>query len=153
MSVEFDCKGHTYRADKLSAMKQFHVVRRMGEVLASLTGLLDSGLKAGLKPGMNPENVLRDMGTAGLEKALAPLAKGLAEMEDADAEYVIHTCLAAVSRKQKGGGWAKVCADERIMFEDIDMAAMLTLTARVLKENLKGFFAALPEGITGAART
>jgi hypothetical protein len=30
---------------------------------------------------------------------------------------------------------------------------MLTLTGRVLQENLKGFFAALPEGIPGAGRT
>lgn len=136
MSLEFEHKGVAYKVGKLDAMRQFHVVRRLAPFLAALAG------------SIKPSQVGDDM--AGL---LEPLAGLLGSMSDADAEYVLMACLSAAERKQAAGGWAKVVAGEQLMFEDIDMAAMLHIAWQVLQHNLSGFFAGLPQGLTGVHRT
>lgn len=135
-SLEFDHKGQTYRAGKLDAMRQFHVTRRLAPLLPDLA-------KAGITPGA----------TGDVTAILEPLAKAVAAMPDADAEYVLNTCLSVVERKQAAGGWAKVMTGGQLMFEDIDMAAMLVVAWEVLRHNLSGFFAGLPQGLPGMART
>jgi len=123
----------TYRTGRLDARRQFHVVRRLAPVLSSLSDL--SGL-----------------GSESLE-ALEPLARAVAGMVDADADYVINKCLGVVERRQPSGGWARVMSGDKLMFEDLDMAAMLRLVWAVLEDNLSGFFADLPRGLPGAVWT
>ena len=137
MSLEFEHKGVVYKAGKLNAMRQFHVVRRLAPLLATLTG-------SGIKPGQAEDTLVA---------LLEPLAELLGSMSDADAEYVLMACLSTAERKQAAGGWAKVVAGDQLMFEDIDMAAMLHIAWQVLQHNLSGFFAGLPQGLTGVHRT
>jgi hypothetical protein len=138
MSLEFDHGGHTYRVGKLPAMRQFHVVRRLAPMLPNMAGL-------GLKPGASrPEDMIA---------VLEPLARAVAGMSDADAEYVIATCMSAVERKQPAGGWARMESGGRLMFEDMDMVGMVFIVGQVLRHNLSGFFDALPQGFAGASRT
>lgn len=137
MSLEFEHKGVAYKVGKLDAMRQFHVVRRLAPFLATLAG-------SGIKPGQVGDDM------AGL---LEPLAGLLGSMSDADAEYVLMACLSAAERKQPAGGWAKVVGGGSLMFEDIDMAAMLHIAWQVIQHNLSGFFAGLPQGLTDVHRT
>ena len=136
---EFTHAGVTYQAGKLDAMRQFHVTRRLAPFLPKLAG---AGLPS--DPG--------SLSQAAVFAFLEPLAACVAAMSDADAEYVLHTCLSVVERRQDAGGWAKVMAGGRLMFEDMDMAAMLVCAFHVLQHNLSGFFAALPSASFAAGR-
>lgn len=140
MSQDFTHKGVAYKAGSLDAMKQFHVTRRLAPFLPKLAG---DGLP------LNTEA----LSGAAVFAFLEPLAACVATMSDADAEYVLHTCLEVVERQQPTGGWAKVMAGGRLMFEDIDMAAMLVCAFHVLQRNLSGFFAVLPSVSPAAGRT
>ncbi|MGE4504035.1 MAG: phage tail assembly chaperone [Desulfovibrionaceae bacterium] len=141
--AEVEIGGVFYGIGRLPARKQFHVVRRLAGALSGLGGLLP---KDGALP--KPEDLMQrgDL----LEKLL----KALSELDDATVDYVVDACLSVVSRKDRSGGWAKAMTDTGgLMFEDMDMLTMLTLTARVIQGNLSGFFDALPHVLPGAART
>lgn len=141
--MEKEVHGHVYRFGRLDAMKQFHVTRRLAGLLAGLSGTLPQAATGG-QP--DPER----LGMA----ALGPLADALAKMDDDAAEFVIHTCLGAVTRKQgKDGGWARVSVDGSLMFQDIGMPAMLTLVWHVLQGFLPDFFGALPRDLLAGVRT
>jgi len=75
---------------------------------------------------------------------LPSIADALAAMDDATADYVIFGLLKVVTREQgQGLGWAPVAVNQQLMFQDIDMAQMLTLATRALMANLGSFFAVL----------
>ena len=86
--MEFELEGRTYRANKIDARTQFHIVRRLAPVLGEIAPALQ--------------------GKGGLD-ALPPLANAVAKLTDSDADYVIFGLLKAVVRKQDQGlGWGPV---------------------------------------------
>ena len=117
MSTEFTIGEHTYRAGRLDARTQFHVVRRLGPVLADLT-------------------------TASTGNVIANIAVAVGKLKDEDADYVIDKSLRVVTRAQDNGrGWAAVSNPTGgLMFDDIDMPVMLQLVWKVLEEYLVPFF-------------
>lgn len=132
--MDITINDKNYRIGRLDARRQFHVVRRLAPIIGGLTDL----------------ERCKDDPLAALE----PLADAIASMRDQDADYVLNTCLAAVERRQPTGGWAKLMTTGGdLMFQDLDMAAMLRLVWAVLQENLQGFFDALPRDLLAAART
>jgi len=163
--MKIEIKGHAYVIGKLSAMKQFHVMRRLAGLLAAMAGAAQAGFAKGgapkekgkesaASPPPSPQvaNMMALL-DGSLDSILEPLADALAKMDDASAEFVIFSCLGVVERQQTGGGFSKVAVNGQLMFEDIDMATMLTLVAKVLQENLAGFFGDLTLGFPGAAQT
>jgi len=142
--MEIEVRGQLYKAGRIDAMKQFHVVRRLAPILSAMADI--GGLQAAFSGGQ-PQ-------AADMAVMLVPLANAVSSMPDADVEYVLGICLDVVERKQPGGGWAKVRASNgALMFEDIDMAAMLMIAGGVLGHNLSGFFAGLPSVSPGGDRT
>ena len=137
MSTDVTVGGQTYRVGRLDAMKQFHVARKLAPVITSLGGMSDvvRSLKGGEAAG-------------GIELAsLRPVMDALASMPEADCEFILGTCLAAVQRKSEGGtGWTPIwnVAAKRLQFEDIGLTGMLEITAAVLRSNLGNFFPAAP---------
>lgn len=125
--------GSNYQIGTLPAMTQFHVVRRIGPVLAELGISITEEASAG-KDLKQDEVLMRMLGTAG---------RVLAQMTDADVEYVINSCLGAC-RRQQGERYMPVLTGKSFQFSDIDMQTMLRLTVEVLKENLGNFFPTLP---------
>jgi hypothetical protein len=125
--METTIKGNNYRTGRLSAMQQFHVARR---VAPALTGLVCA------------------LGGSGTQedfaKSLGPLANAVAQMPDADAEYVLGTCLAVVSRQTDPTTWAPIWREGRLVFDDIDLKTMMQLAAKVIQDNLGNIFGALP---------
>ena len=138
--------GVTYRIGKLNAIQQFHIARRMAPVLAVLGESVGALVSLLPKPGQQVgDTELPD----GVIPALASAAEVMAQMSDADSEYVIYTCLGVVARKQ-GEVYAPILGPQRqFMFSDIEMPAMLQLTFAVVKDNLGSFF---PKG-EGARNT
>ena len=130
--MEFELEGRTYRANKIDARTQFHIVRRLAPVLGEIAPALQ--------------------GKGGLD-ALPPLANAVAKLTDSDADYVIFGLLKSVVRKQDQGlGWGPVATGEQLMYEDITMPLMLKLAWHSFSFNMSGFFAALPSDLKEAAQ-
>lgn len=143
--MEFKIGEETYRTGKLSAMRQFHVGRKIAPVLlamfqarAQASTTLD-GVAVDTSSGPTPAI------TAKLEAALLgvarPVADVLSQMSEKDCEYIIGICLEACERKQ-GEAWAKVVASNgKLMFEDMGLRELMKLSITVIQENLGSFFA------------
>lgn len=118
--IEFEVGGHRYKASPLNAKMQWNVARRLAPVMAGMAG-------------------------AEGENIFTQIAKSVSGLSDADSDYVIDAVLATVLREQGADkGWASVMTKGgAMMFDDIDMAAMLQIVFRVLQEQLSGFFTAL----------
>lgn len=139
--MEFELNGQAYRADKLSAMKQFHIVRRLAPVLAGLAPMADRARLSALAEAAPAE-------------FLPQLAKTLAQMTDEDAEFVIYGLLGAVKKKESGGlGWSGVVVNGQLMYQNLSMAEMMQLAVKAGQYNLSDFLAALPQLSSGAAQS
>lgn len=85
---------------------------------------------------------------------LEPVVLEICKLSDADADFILDSCLSVVLRKDKSSGhWVKVKpqGSSILQYQDIDMALMLRLTFLVIKENLGGFFEDVPSIMTGQA--
>lgn len=152
MTLEFTVSGHTYRAGKLDAKRQFHVTRRLAPLLSEF--LTPDVIKALRKADKNIDAAIETLPESLLGEILTKVAEKIGDLKDEPLDYVLNNCLAAVERQQAGGGWAQVMArGDRLMFEDLEMKDMLTITWEVLRHNLSGFFGGLPRSSPGEART
>lgn len=126
--AEFVIGGHTYKVGQMNVFAQFHVGRRLAPVLTSSVELADT-----LRSGKS--EILQTI------QAIEPLVEAISKLSDDECDYVIFKCLEACQRQQNGG-WAPLfnSSAKRLMFEDITLPDMLSITARVIQENLAGFF-------------
>ncbi len=122
--MDFKVGEYNYRSGRLTAFQQFHVARKLGPILAKL------GPSSG-REGLSMIDLLE------------PAVDALAEMPEADCDYVLRRCLSVVQR-QVGTAWQSVWNDsaKRLMFEDIDLAAMIQISMQVLGDNLGNFISA-----------
>lgn len=130
--LEFEIDGKSYRANKLNAFKQLHIVRRLTPCVAGLAGFADFKLKIIKDEEGKILGVDGDMGAA-----LEPLVKAIAGLKDEDVEYIFNACLEVVERKQ-GNGWSFVRLNDATMF-DLSLPELLQISARVIMDNLAGF--------------
>jgi hypothetical protein len=121
--AEFTIGDKQYRSSKMNAFDQFHVARKVAPLIT----------KMGERQGL--------VADSGLPEMLAPLVDALAAMPEEDCNYVLYHCLAVVQRYQGGTLWAPVwsVSAKRLMFEDIDLGAMIQITIQVLSDNLGNF--------------
>lgn len=130
---------NVYRVGTISAMQQFHVMRRLAPVLGGFAEVVRSALKSG-KTGVELLSALKE-GQVDISTVIEPMLKAISEMSDADSEYVINTCLNVCARRIEGGkGWAPVRSSGQLMFNDIKLTAMAQLVWKVLEANLGDFF-------------
>lgn len=129
MQTMIKVKGHNYRIGKLNALSQFHISRRLAPVMAAM-GITMSMLRG--KEGKQP--TFDDFAPV-----LGPVTEMVSRMSDTDSNYIIFTCLATVTREQSDGRYSPICQGQSLMFDDIDMVAMLRLVFEVVRENLAGF--------------
>lgn len=150
--IEFEINGLKFRAGKLDVFKQLHVSRKVAPVLPKLMPVFLEFAKT----AKTPATAIDPTGTApaggvdlvAVASAMEPLAKVLAEMPDADVEYVVNTCLSVVAINQSNN-WADVLAPSGVvMFDAVDMPVMLQLVAKVIQDSLgpflSGFLAKVP---------
>lgn len=121
-----------YRIDKLPALTQLHVSRRI------LPALVATGIRA------TELAKLPDDEDPGFAHLMEPAVKIMGIMSDEDVDYVLFNCLSAVRRKQGTDRWAPIVNGKHLIFQDIEMPSMIRLAAAVIQENLGGFFALLP---------
>lgn len=131
-----ECKigEHTYKIGKLGTFDAFEVARKMAFALTGIALIKAEGTSS-----------------AKFKQALCALA-GNVPSSDVDRATMI--CLSAVTRQQPGGvGWAPVSSSASgMMFEDIDLDAMLELVWKVLEVNkLPDFFVIAPSTSDGNA--
>lgn len=133
--IEFEIGGKEYRADKLNAIQQFHVGRKIAPLIPPLIPvfLKVSGMKGGLKDNLSS-----------IAEVLQPFADGLASLPDKDAEFVFSTCLSVVRRRQ-GEHLAPVwsASANTLMFDDLDIGSIIPIVVRVIQANLGPFISGL----------
>jgi hypothetical protein len=137
----FEIGPRKFSLRKLDAIRQFHIVRRMGPMLSSLLPELQ-GLARGAK---NFDGLPEDEKISELSRLAPPFMQGLAKLSDEDANYVLYGLLSCVEIQQGGGNWASVYANGMLMFQDLELPLLLQLAGRAFAYNLSGFFSALPQ--------
>lgn len=139
----FEIDGQTYRTCTISARAQFHIVRRLSPVLGKVAPMVQD-ITAMDSAGGDPVEI-------GM-KALPAMADAIANLSDADADYILLGLLRAVSKKQPNGiGWSPIVVGDNIMFDDMTMPQMLQIAWQTFNHNMSGFFSALPSDLKGAA--
>lgn len=138
---------HVYAIGKLNARQQFHVARKIGPAVFALTTARAQVMKA--LPGGMPKDdeAFSKVAEEALGSVFKGLAEALAQMSEADVDYLINICMSACQRKQQGGWQNVIAPNGSFMFDDIDVKILLRLTLEVIKENLGSFFAAPLEAI------
>lgn len=116
MSETFTVGGFQYSCQPLNVFQQLDIVRKWGTVLVWVSQA-------------DPDKVT----PAGFAKAFAVASAPIAK-EDYDLALI--TCLGSVRREVGGDkGWAQVCPQGIVMFEDIRLPHMLELLYHVLRLN------------------
>lgn len=133
--------GKSYRVGKLNAMRQFHIVRRLGPMLI-VAGVSVELLNQGMKADLND-----------MVAMAGPVMEFLARMTDEDVDYVLMSSLGAAQRASTVGdttAWSPVVSPDgrTMMFDDLDMPAMVRVVLEVLRFNLANFSLGLGAGLT-----
>ncbi|MGA4275574.1 phage tail assembly chaperone [Ralstonia nicotianae] len=136
MAIEFEISGQKYRAEKLDAFKQLHVSRKIAPIVPKLLPMFLKFAESAQAGGDAKQDL------AGMATAFEPLAQSLAEMPDADCEYVVRTCLGVVARLQDGN-WASIMLNGTMVFDSIDLGVMLQLASKVIWDSLGPFISGL----------
>lgn len=139
-----EISGHQYQFGKLSAMKQWNVLRRVAPAMVGVLGMANLKAAAAADGGENQFDV-KDL----IDK-IEPFLDAMSKLSDEDNAYVIDACLSVVTRGQEGDrGWAPVGSSSALMFQDIDLLVMMRLVFEAGRENLLGFFAAFQQMYPG----
>jgi len=122
--TEIDVGERHFRIGRLNAFDQLHVFRRVMPLLRPVAEELKRNAKA-------------DM----LDATMA-MTGVLSEIPDERLNYVLYKCLAVTYLRQESG-YAAVVVNNTLMFQDLDMPALMRLTIAVITENFQDFFAGL----------
>jgi hypothetical protein len=130
----FTIKEHEYLSNKLNALQQAHLMRRLLPIVSSLAGLakLSSG-----PDGKVSTEIAKD--------AFSPIANALSELSDESFNYIVNLCMGSVMRKDSERyvpAWNKHALLPQ--YEDIDLGVMLLIIGNVIQDNLSGFLPAGP---------
>lgn len=127
---EFTIGGFNFRSNKLNAIQQWDLTRKLSPIIAAVIPQFASD---------NPPKGLDD-----IAQRLVPALEMLSAMPDADSNYVLKTTLGVVERATASVNnqtiWAPVWRNGGLIFEDIDMGIMMQIVVHVIMENLGRFF-------------
>jgi len=147
--IEFEQNGQKYKAEKLPAMQQFHVSRKVGPLVPPLVPIFLEVARSGILEIQTPAEEGEGKKTLEVPKLnldrlamlFQPFMDGLAAMKDEDAEYVLATCLLTV-RRRVGDAWQPVwnARAKMPMFDDLnDVGQLWPIAMHVLKDSLGPF--------------
>ncbi|MBF7687081.1 phage tail assembly chaperone [Acinetobacter rathckeae] len=148
--------GHKYTISKLNAFDQLHVSRKIAPLTPHIIPVISEVMHGGLVKALqkidsdidvsqidvkNIDDLINNVDFKlldGLSTALSPLTKAYAELPQEDVDYVIYKCLSACSRNG-----AKVCRNNAIMFDDLELSQMLALVVAVIRDSMGNFIQGL----------
>ena len=132
---EYQSDGHSFVIGDLDPIRAFHVVRKLGPLVGSLRDFVPFITGAAIFD----QNDLEMVATLA-----EPVAKALAEMPEADANYVIFTSLSVVHVRipEQGNALAPVVMGTAFMYDWIKMPLMIRLVVQTVLENAGDFIPA-----------
>jgi hypothetical protein len=133
----FSFNSKDFKLNKINALKQYHIARRISPILGEVMPVFSKIAKA------NTENLPEDQKLEQMILLAEPLLKGFAKMSEADSEKLLHDLLMSVEMKQSSGNWAKLSNGDSLMFSDLDLKTMLVAAGKAFMFNLSDFFGAL----------
>lgn len=137
MATEFEVVGKKYRVGKLDAIKQFHLMRKIGPIVAKIA----------------PDFANQADGLGDMQKMITPVLEALSEMKDGDVDYIIRMCLSVTKRDEGANVWVD-CWNVRAnmsQFADMDLSVLLPVCLNVIQENLGGFLGGSPSSSSALA--
>lgn len=135
MSASREICGRVCQIGKLSALEQFHVLRRLAPVLHS--SLFFAGATAQSVEAFKAGDVEKS-NQAFVEAAFSakPLLIDLARLDDQELDYVFHAVLKHVKIKQ-GANFTPISVDGQILFDDLTLIELVTITETVLVDFIR----------------
>lgn len=138
--MDFEIGGNKFKLSKIDALKQFHIVRRIGPLISEILPVL-GGIAKVPSAGMSEAQKLDEFA-----KIASPLMTGLSKLSDDDANFVLFRLLSSVEVYQEPFKcWAKVANEAGIQMQDLGLPILLQCAGRALAFNLKDFFRLLPQ--------
>ena len=143
---EFQIGDRTFRVNGLMEPRRaFHVARRLMPLSGAMKDLLPIAMQLRGEGDLTGESVGAAMAL------LEPITQYLAEMPEADANYVIDACLDVILFKVgEDRGWVKVATEGHFMFNWITMPMMIRMVVEVVRTNLIAFFPGLASALSAA---
>lgn len=145
---DFSIGDRRFKLNKIDAIKQFHIVRRIAPMLGDLMPVAHKLNKLGK---IDIENLTEDqVGVFGpaISKALELFSK----LSDADSELVLKGLCSGVEVHQPASNnWARLVVSDSFMIQDLELPILLQCAGRAFLFNLGSFFNALPQVSHGGA--
>jgi len=131
-----------YRSDKLDALTQFHVSRRLTTVVLGLAPLI--ALNATVEDLATV--ISADLGQNA--KLLEPVLNAVSKMPDEDVNYVVSKTMQRVFRAVKNPSTGSVeawtpmwsASSNALMFDDVSLSDLVQIVWYALRDNLNDFF-------------
>ncbi len=138
---DFEIGSRKFKLNKIDAIKQFHIARRITPVLSELIPAMGSIAKA----AKSKKKVSTEAEFDEIAKVLAPIMTGISKLSDEDSDKVLYGLLSSVEMQQQTGNWARVSTDTSLMINDLELNVLLNLAGRAFMFNMGGFISALPQ--------
>lgn len=137
---DFTIGERSFRAERLEPITAFHVARRIAPLLGSIGEAAET--EVATEDAAAPKSTDAGDLTAILS-VFRPISKAMAEMSDADVNYIIDACTRVVKTDRgEGRGWTPI-GPMGSQFDWIDWPTLLRITFNVIQENVMNF---LPAG-------
>ena len=137
---DFSVGDKKFKLSKIDALKQFHIVRRLGPILGDIIPIAQSIRRVKLTD-MNEEDQF-----SLTSKLIAPFMVGISKLSDADAQLVLLGLCSAVEIYQpEYNTWGKVAGSETLSFSNLGLPLLLRIAAQSFMYNLSDFFALAPQ--------
>ncbi len=144
MDRDFEIGGRKFKLNKIDAFKQFHIVRRVGPILADLLPALKDAKKFATAEAV--ESLSEEKKFEMVGEFAAPVMTGLSKLSETDANAVLMGLLASIEVQQPPlMNWAKIVQGDMVMIQDLELPVLIQLAGRAFMFNLSSFFGALPQ--------
>lgn len=136
MVRDFKIGEREFKLNKINALKQFKVVRKLAPILSDFLPAL-AGLTKISKDKMSQEEMFNES----VKLIGVPLFSGIAKLSDKDAEDLLVSLCSAVEMKQaQFGNWMYVAQDGiGFLVSDLELPDLLQIAGRSLWFNLENF--------------
>lgn len=152
MPTEFEVNGKNYRADKMDAIKQLHLVRKIGPIIAKIAPNF-SGPQGMESSGTDPVPLPGAQSLSDVIKLIEPVLDAIHDMDDADVNYILKLTGSVTSREEAPGKWIPIWNQRAgmLQFQDITLQALVQIILTSIQENVGDFLGGSPLPSTGLA--